>query len=387
MRPHLSPTTARAIIALVFALTATACTSRGAGSDVAIGVIAPQSGEFAALGRSVVDGIRLAVDAVNAGGGVSLNGRPARFVLHTEDDRGETGAGEMAARRLVEARVVGIIGPIQTDVALAAAAVAQAGGVPLIVPTVTDARLVAVGPLVFRACFDDHLAGRVMAAYAYREVGARRAAVLFDRSARYNTATAASFHEAFTELGGTVVATETFADERGTADFGAALRRIRAARPDVFFSPNYYRATAKIAVQARTLGLTVPILSGEGVNSPDFPLIGGDAVQGVTLPAHFAGDDPRPAVSTFRSRFAQAYGREPDAFAALAYDAAGLLLDALRRAGRTDAEAVRAALAQTEGFAAVTGTMAFGGAQSPQKEVAIISVAADRFAFRTTVRP
>lgn len=377
-----------ALIAGLVALVLSACALRGGGpGTITVGGVLPLSGEFASLGRSARDGMQMAVDIQNERGGITLNGTAVRVVLRIEDDRGEAVAGETAARRLVEGKVVALVAALQSDVAVAAARMAQQGGIPMITPAVTDPRVTAIGPFIFRACFDDRLAGRAMAYYARRALGARRAAVLTDRQAPYNITLAGAFAAAFADLGGRVVAQETFADEAQAADFAPMLVRIRAGHPDVLFAPNYYRATAEIATQARALGLKVPVLSAEGVNSPDFPVIGGDAVEGAAFPAHFAADDPRPRAREFRDRYVKTYGRDPDAFAALAYDAAGLVLDGIRRAGSDDPRAVRDALAQTRDFEGATGMLTFEGGQDPRKEVIILRVQGGRFVFYTTVKP
>lgn len=378
---------ARLLLILIFTAAVSSCTPRQSESTVTIGVIAPQSGEFAALGEDAINGVRLAVDELNSTTGLVLAGRRLRVALRIESDRGEAVPAEAAVKKLKDANVAAIVGPFQPETAASAAAEANRLSIPLIVPTVGDPNLTMSRSLVFRACFDDRLAGEAMAVYAMRSLHARRAAVLFDSTTPYNATLATSFGARFGSLGGMVVAQEAFADERVTSDFRAVLQRILAANPDVLFSPNYYRATAAVATQARELGLRVPILSGEGVNSPDFPLIGGEAVEGTAFPAHFARDDSRPTVVRFRARYRSTYQHEPDAFAALAYDAARLLLATLRLAGSTDPSAIRSALLQTQNFPGVTGTMTYAGSQSPRKGVAIIRVKNGAFAFETTVSP
>ena len=375
------------LLLLVLAIVVSACTARQAESTVTIGVIAPQSGEFALLGEAAVNGVRLAVDEINSTTGLDVAGGRTRIVVRVEDDRGEALTAEMAVRKLVDARAAAIIGPVQPETAAAAAAAAQLAGIPLIVPAEGDPDLTASRPLVFRVGVDDRLAGEAMAVYAFHTLHARRAAVLFDGSTPYNATLAKAFTSRFTSLGGAVVAQESFTDERAVTDFRSHLARIRAVRPDVLFSPNYYRATAAVAVQARELGLRAPLLSGEGVNSPDFPLIGGDAVEGTAFPVHFSADESRPVVVRFRARYRSTYQREPDAFAALAYDAARLLLAALTQAASAEPAAIRAALLQTRNFPGVTGTITYDGSQTPRKDVTILRVKNGAFSYETTVRP
>lgn len=376
---------ATVLLSILFAVSA--CTQRQSEATVTIGVIAPRSGEFAPLGEATVNGVQLAVDEINGTTGVILGGRRARIIVRAEDDRGEPATAEAALKKLADARVAAVIGPVQPDTAQRAAGAAATHGVPLIVPAVTDPGLTESGPLIFRACYDDRLAGEALAVYAFNSLRARRAAVLFDTATPYNVTLAGSFRARFTALGGTVVAEEAFTDERMVVEFRSILERVRRARPTVLLSPNYYRATGAIATQLREMGVRIPILAGEGVNSPDFPLIGGEAVEGTVFPVHFAPDESRQAVVRFRARYQSTYKRDPDAFAALAYDAAKLLHAALARAGSTDAEAIRVALVQTQNFPGVTGTMTYAGAQTPRKDVPLLRVKNGAFSFETAVPP
>lgn len=350
-------------------------------------MIAPRSGEFGPLGEATVNGVQLAVDEINSTTGVNLDGRRVRIAVRVEDDRGKAATAEAALKKLASARVAVIIGPVQPDTAQRAAGAAAAHGVPLIVPTVSDPGLTDLGPLVFRACYDDRLVGEALAVYAFSTMRARRAAVLFDTATPYNVTLARSFMSRFTALGGTVAAEAPFTDERMVIEFRSILTRVRASRPDMLLSPNYYRATAAIATQMREMGIRLPILAGEGVNSPDFPLIGGEAVEGTISPVLFAPDDSRQAAVRFRARYQSAYKRDPDAFAALAYDATKLFLAALTRAGVTDSEAIRLALLETRDFLGVTGMMTYAGAQTPHKDVPLVRVKNGSFVFETTVRP
>lgn len=372
---------------VVLALLISACSQQQSESTVVVGVIAPRSGEFASLGEATVNGVQLAADEINATTGIVLGGRRARITVRAEDDRSEPATAEAALKKLADARVAAVIGPVQPDTAQRAAGAAATHGVPLIVPAVTDPGLTDSGPLIFRACYDDRLAGEALAVYAFNSLRARRAAVLFDTATPYNVTVARSFRARFTALGGTVVAEEPFTDERMVVEFRSILERVRRARPTVLLSPNYYRATAAIATQLREMGVRIPILAGEGVNSPDFPLIGGEAVEGTVFPVHFAPDESHAGAVRFRARYRSTYKRDPDAFAALAYDAAKLLHAALARAGSTDAEAIRAALVQTQNFPGVTGTMTYAGAQTPRKDVPLLRVKNGAFSFETTVKP
>jgi branched-chain amino acid transport system substrate-binding protein len=316
-----------------------------------------------------------------------VGGRTVRLQLRVEDDRGDPVAGETAVRRLAERGIPAIIGGLQASVAFAAARAAETTGTLLLVPSATDPEVTKATTRVFRVCFDDGRAGAAMARYAFRTLGGRRAAVIYDEGEPYNMTLASAFMETFRVLGGTVVSEQPFRDERATADFRPLLAEASRARPDVLFSPNYYRATVAIAVQARALGMRAVVLSGEGANSPDLPLLGGDAVEGTAFPAHFAPDDRARAVRLFRERYRRAHGQDPDMMAALGYDALRLVLEALRRAGSADPRLLRDAIAGVRRFDGATGRITFEGSPDPRKDVVIVRIRDGRAVFHARVNP
>lgn len=374
----------RAAAVVLTAVLAASCAPRATNvQTLVIAAVLPLSGEFAPLGRAVREGIELALGPSTEDG--SRTSRPVRAVLVAKDDRGDPAAAAAAVRRL-EGDIPVVIAGVLPEEAIAAARAAEETGRILLVPSVTDPRVTAQSRWVFRAAFDDRAAGAAMAVYASRVLGGRRAALLYDRTAAYNTVLSSAFRDAFRRLGGTVVAEVPFDDEHRSTDFSGALDRIRPHHPDVLFSPNYYRATAAVAAQARAARLPAVVLSGEGANSPDLVRLGGDAVDGVAFPAHYAGDDPAPQAASFRRRFRDRYGRDPDALAALGYDAARLVLAARSRGAAPDPETVRAALVRVT-LDGATGMLRFAGSGEPWKDVVIVRIRGTRAVFHARVRP
>lgn len=374
------------LIALV-ALGVASCSSREpTPGTLTIGVVLPQRGEFAVLGRSLQEGMQLALDEEAPQGNLIVRGRAVRLDVRIEDDRGDPATGEAAVRRVAEQGAAVLIAGVQPDVTASAARAAEDLGVPMIVPAVTDAALTRGRRMIFRVCFDDRAAGRAMATYAFDVLNARRAALVYDRASASNEAQATGFIERFRRLGGGTVGLYTFAGEPTEAFFRPLLAAIRRPRPDVIFAPNIYRATAALAVQARAAGLRVPLLSGPGADSPDFPPLGGEAVDGVAYPVHFALDDPDPRVAAFRTHFSAVHGRDPDALAALGYDAMRLALDALRRAAGTDPQGIRAALASTREFPGVSGTLSFQGTDA-DKQVTVVRIRGGTVVFAARIGP
>ncbi len=353
-----------------------------AGEPVRIGFFMSMTGRDASFGEASLRGARLAVDGLNAAGGVL--GRPVELVV--EDDRSIAGESATAVKKLISRdRVVALVGECSSARTLEAASVAQASGVPMVTPAATSPRVTRVGDEIFRVCFVDDFQGRVIATFARRRLGLRRAALLVDSSAPYSVGLADAFSRTFTALGGEIVASQNYLGSE--ADFRAQLTAIRAARPDALFLPGYYVAAGLVARQSRELGMAATLLGGDGFEAPQLLEIGGDALEGTYYSTHFAvestGEASRGFVEAFRGRF----GAAPNGLAALTYDAVRLVADAVRRAGTTDRASVRRALAATRGFAGVTGLMTINARRDADKDAAIITIRNGRPAFVEAIRP
>jgi branched-chain amino acid transport system substrate-binding protein len=353
-----------------------------AGEPVRIGFFMSMTGRDASFGEASLRGARLAVDGLNAAGGVL--GRPVELVV--EDDRSLAGESATAVKKLISRdRVVALVGECSSARTLEAASVAQAAGVPLVTPAATNPRVTRVGDEIFRVCFVDDFQGRVIAAFARRRLGLRRAALLVDSSAPYSVGLADAFARTFTALGGEIVASQNYLGSE--ADFRAQLTAIRAARPDALFLPGYYVAAGLVARQARELGMGVTLLGGDGFEAPQLLEIGGDALEGTYYSTHFAVENAGEASHRFVEAFRGRFGAAPNGLAALTYDAVRLVADAVRRAGSTDRAAVRRALAATRGFAGVTGLTTINAQRDADKDAAIITIRNGRPAFVEAIRP
>ena len=340
------------------------------------------TGRDASFGEASLAGARIAVDELNAAGGVL--GRPVELVV--EDDRSLAGESATAAKKLISRdRVVALVGECSSARTLEAAVVAQASGIPLVTPASTSPRVTQVGDTVFRVCFIDSFQGEVMATFARRRLGLRRAALLVDSTAPYSVGLADYFSRTFNALGGEVVASQKYA---GTdTDFRAQLTAIRAAAPDALFLPGYYVAAGLVARQARDLGLGATLLGGDGFEAPQLLEIGGSALEGAYYSTHFAAENPGPVSREFVEKFRSRFGSVPNGLAALTYDAVRLVADALGRAGTTEKGALRRALASTRGFPGATGITTINASRDADKDAAIITVRDGRLRFVETVRP
>jgi branched-chain amino acid transport system substrate-binding protein len=349
---------------------------------VRIGFFMSLSGRDASFGEASIGGARLAVDAINARGGVL--GRPIE--LRVEDNRSLAGESATAAKKLISRdRVVALIGECSSARTLEAASVAQAAGIPLVSPASTSPRVTEAGDCVFRVCFTDPFQGDVIATFARRRLGLSRAALLVDSTATYSVGLADFFSRKFRELGGTVVATQSYAGSE--TDFRAQLTAIRSARPDALFVPGYYVAAGLVARQARELGITATLLGGDGFEAPQLLEIGGQALDGAYYSTHFAlnatGGVSRRFVADYRLR----YGADPNGLSALTYDAVGIVADAVARAGTTDGAALRRALAETRDYPGVTGLTSINARRDADKEAAIIAVRGGKLVFVESFRP
>jgi len=354
---------------------------------VNLGGIFPMTGGSATFGSSCKNGVAMAVEEFNTAGGATVNGVKTTINNVIEDDTGSPEVGASAAQKLInQDKVIGIIGAVMSKVSLAVAPIAQAAGVPMISPTSTNAGVTLIGDYIFRACFIDSFQGTVMANYVWNTLKLKTAAVLYDNGNDYNKGLAEFFKAGFEKLGGKVVSYEAFTDEATTVDYKAQLTNIKAANPEFLYLPNYYASVALQLKQAREMGLNVPAGGGDGWDSPDLVKIGGAAVEGGVFSNHFSKDDLSPKVQTFVKTYTAKYGAAPDALAALAYDAAGLFLDAFKTAGSIKGSDIRDAIKNTT-FLGVAGAYKFDENRDPIKAAVILQIKNGQQVYVTTVNP
>jgi branched-chain amino acid transport system substrate-binding protein len=348
---------------------------------IQLGFFGALTGPTATFAQSGKKGAELAVDEINARGGVL--GKP--LVLLSEDDRGEAAEAASAVSKLITRdHVVALIGEQASSRTLAAAPIAQSYGVPLISPTSSNVEVTKKGDYIFRACFIDPYQGRAVASFARETLKAQTAAILVDSKSDYSVGLAEAFREAFTSMGGRVVSESKYSE--GDSDFSAQLTAIRPQNPDVLFVPGYYTDAGLIARQARSLDLKSVFLGADGWDSPKLTEIGGEAIEGAYLSNHYSVDDPSPRVRAFVQAYQSRFKAEPDSIAASTYDAVGMLADAISRAGSTEGRRVRDALAAVKDYPGVTGTITMDADRNPIKPIVILKVEGGRFKFAGTVQ-
>ena len=350
---------------------------------VAIGAIFPLSGGVSFYGNESRDGGLLAIEEINAAGG--LLGK--KITLISEDDEGNAEKTVNAFTKLTTRdKVSFILGSSTSGPTQAISALAQRGKVVLMSPSATNIDVTKAGDYIFRACFIDPFQGVVGADFAYETLGSRRAAVLYDAGADYNTGLADAFKNQFRALGGQVVADEAY--QSGDVDFNAQVTRIRATNPDVVYLPNYYNDVSLQAKQLRDQGITCALVGGDGWDS----LIdnAGDEVLNGYWSSGFASDTTDPKGVAFVRAFQAKFNRPASQFAALGYDAMMLILDGIKAAGSFDPAAVKDAIAKINGTY-VTGNIRFDADRNPIKGAAILEIVRQdgklANAYKTTVNP
>ena len=354
-----------------------------AAADLKVGGIGPVTGEAATFGVSTKNGMTLAVEEWNAKGGIL--GKTIKLVF--ADDKGDPAEGATVYTKLIQQdKVVALVGAVMSKVTLAGAPIAQAAKIPMISPASTNEKVTQVGDYIYRACFIDSFQGTVGAKFVHDDLKAKTAACIFDVGNDYTKGLSENFQKAFTALGGKVVAYE--AHPTGTTDFKAQLTKIVQAKPDVIYCSDYYNDDALIATQARELGFKGPLVGGDGWDSADLVKIGGANVENCFFTNHYASDATTPAVVNFVKNYKARFKTNdaPDALAALGYDAMYIMLDAIKRAGKTDGAAIKDALAKTN-LAVVSGQIKFDADRNPIKAAAIIEIKGGKQVYRTTVNP
>src|SRR5688500_6365598 len=356
-----------------------------AGGDIVIGMYGSLTGDGASFGQSSREGTELAVEHVSVAGGV-LGGR--KFRVSGEDDQSRPEEASTAVTKLItQDKVIAVLGEVASRRSLAAAPISQRYKIPMITPASTNERVTEVGDYIFRVCFIDPFQGEVLAKFAYNDLKARKVAILRDQAQDYSVGLTDSVAQHFTRLGGQVLPPVSYSS--GDADFKAALTRIRSERPDVLFATGYYSEAAIITRQARELGMKMPILGGDGWVG-DALQNGRDALNNTYISNHYSGDNPDPIVQNFVSTYKKRFNRDPDAIAALGYDAIKVLADSLTRAQSTEGPKLRDAIASAD-VPGVTGKLKMNAKRNVDKPAVVqeVTYAGGKvtFIYKTTINP
>ena len=372
----------RPLLSSLFIAAALALAAR-AQDTIKVGEFACLTGKDATFGQSQHKGIQLALEELNAAGGVL--GR--KLELITEDNQSKPGESATVAKKLLSRdKVIAILGEVTSSRSLEVAPLAQAARIPMIASGATNAAVTQKGNFIFRVCFIDDFQGQVMAKFAKEDLKAKKVATLTSVSSAYSVGLAKVFKETFVKGGGSVVAEQKF--NEGDKDFRAQLTAIKAANVDAIFVPGYYTEAALVARQARALGINQPLFGGDGWESEKLLEIGGEALNGSYYSTHFTPENKDPAVAKFVQKFRGRWNNEtPDAYAALGYDALYVLVDSIKRAGTTEGTKLRDAIAATKDFSGASGVTTLDKARNASKPATIIAIKGGKLAFHKTVAP
>ena len=351
--------------------------------DILIGEYGSLTGSQATFGTSTHNGILMAADEVNAAGGI--NGRKVKIL--TEDDQSKSEEAATTVSKLISQNsVVAVLGEVASSASIAAGPICQANKVPMITPSSTNPEVTKKGDYIFRMCFTDDYVGHSMADYVTKQLGIKTAALLTDVKQDYSVYLGKYFEERFTADGGKIIARASYSN--GDSDFRAQLTSIKPSNPQIIFVPGYYTDVGQIAQQARDLGISAPLVGGDGWESPKLIEIGGPALEGCYYANHYFYADPAPVVHNFVEKYKQRFQANPDAMAALAYDAMHVLAEAMKRAKKLDGPTLREAIAATKGYVGVTGTINLGPDRDPiGKKLVIEEIKNGQLTLKATFEP
>ncbi len=363
----------------------------GNGNDsdtIKVGLNYELSGNVASYGTDLSDGVEMAIEEINASGG--LLGKQIKVVkMDNTSDSAE--AASISTRLITRENVVTILGPATSGNTKGAIPPAQENGVPLVSASATadDVTVDSNGKVreyIFKTCFSDSYQGITMANFAYKDLSKTKAAVLVENTSDYSVGIGNNFKDEFTSLGGTIVAEEAYQSKE--TDFRAVLTNIKAANPDVLLVPGYYEEVGLVIRQARELGINVPVLGGDGYDSPDIlDLAGADALNDVYYSNHYSPMDTAEDVVAFRAAFNEKFNKEPGAFHAMGYDLGYFFADAVERAGEATPEKIKDAMAATVEFNGITGTLSIDEFHNPVKAVTILELVNGEPTFLKKLEP
>lgn len=378
------------IVAIAIVASVVGCSKAETKTDanvVKFGVFEPLTGANAAGGAEELDGIRLAQELYPT---VTVGGKEYKIELAIADNKSDKVEAANAGQRLVDSdKVQVVLGSWGSGLSMAAGPVFKDAQIPAIGLSCTNPLVTKDNPFYFRVCFLDPFQGTVMANYAYKDVGARKAVIIREVSNDYSVGLAKFFADSFKALSGdqgAILAELNY--NTNDQDFSAQLTQVKSLKPDVIFAPGNYTESALIIKQARELGITAPFLGGDTWEIAEFINVGKQAVEGAVMSAFFDNDAPlTPLSKVFVESYQKKYGKLPSGTAVLGFDGYLLAIDAIKRADSVDPLKIRDAVAATKDFAGAAGYVTLDANGDPIKSAVIKEVKGGKFVFKTTVAP
>lgn len=370
------------VFGLIATIVAVASLAGAASEPIKIGGNYEVTGGVATFGTACVNSTKLYFDKINKQGGVL--GRQLELVV--ADNKSEASEAASAAKKLIsQDKVVALVGPVTSKNCLSAGPIAQDAKIPMITPTGTNPAVTQVGDYIFRACFIDDFQGTVMANFALKKLKIKTAAIFVDNANDYSKGLAKFFKESFTKAGGKIVIEEAFM--AGDKDFRTQLTKIKMKNPGLIYVPAYYQEDGLVAQQARELGMNMPIMGGDGWDSPDLVKIAGEkALNNIFFSNHYSKDSKDPLSMAYVAEYKAKYNMDPDALAALGYDAAVIVVEAIKKAKSADPAKIRAAMASLK-VKGVSGVVTFDANRNPIKSAVVIELKNGLQTYNSTVNP
>lgn len=352
-----------------------------AGDTIKVGLVASLNGDLRPWGLDSDKGVKVAVDEINKAGGI--NGK--QIELMVEDSNSSPEQGKSATEKLISRGAVVVLGEVASGITAQMANACTEKGVPIVAIGATRDDITDIGPNVFRVCYQDRLQGPVMAKFAFDELGLRNVALMTDKKQPYSTGLSGSFRAYFEKMGGKIIDEQFY--ESGQTQFNAQLTNLKAKNPDGVFLSGYFNEVGPIVKQADQVGLkNVKYMGGDGWDSKEILATGGKAIEGSFFCNHYNDKEDRPEVKSFLEKFQAMHGGLPGTtMGALAFDAAAVVGDALKRcpAGDVSSKTLAAALHETDGFRGVSGDITFKGhGGNPPKRALVVELTKDGQVFR-----
>jgi branched-chain amino acid transport system substrate-binding protein len=350
---------------------------------IKIGEFGSLTGDNASFGTSQNEGVQMAVEEINNAGGVLGK----KIDLTVEDNQTKQGQTTTIVRKLIsQDHVVALVGEVASSKTLEAAPIAQEAKIPLIATAATNPKVTQVGDYIFRVCFIDDFQAVVIARFVLENLHKTKVAFMTDVKQDYSVGLTQFAKDYLLKNGGQVVKQQSYSS--GDKDFRAQLTDIKSADPDVIIITGYYPEASLIVRQGRQLGIKAVFAGGDGWDGSSLIPVGGKAIEGAYFSNHFSTEDKSPAVQEFVTKYKKKYNNKtPDAFAALGYDAVNLLADAIKRAGGTDSEKLRDAIADTKDFPGVTGKITINPERNANKSAVIITIKDGALHYFETIEP
>jgi branched-chain amino acid transport system substrate-binding protein len=350
--------------------------------EIRVGIVLRLSGHTSNYGTEALKGINLAVENINASGGI----RKSKLKLYVKDNAGDPATTSQVVSELInQHQVLAIVGPITSTNSAAAAAVAQQAGTPLILPIATNPYVTEIGEYICRICYTDPFQSKALAEFSRKYLKAEKVAVIYEKGSAYSENLSKFYAMRFEDMGGEIVFTGSFDHDR--AELPGIIDQATRGKPDLLFAPVYYMEAAEIINRVSDLGRAVTLLGGDGWESHELFRLSGQKIKSIPvyISSHFSLQYPGQIGSPFVNDFVKTFGGAPNSLSALSFDAIGVLGNAIGRSTAMNNRGLQQALVSTSGYKGVTGTISINEKRNVVKDVYILKALGDKFILETDI--